>query len=188
MTCFFKSTNKSVNLQMSSSFLTPLSGELSNAALNNNDIEGWHKKVTENQRNDLSDKLESSIKITLKTDFLKDTYIKMLKVFINEAEVAAYINARSKVEYIQLLEGKILEIQIKLKDHMQKNYEVQIDPIEICIEKMLETDELDEVDNESVHKNEEELTKIHIQNIHIKKKYLLKKHSKFKKLTKNLRK
>ncbi|XP_065679285.1 uncharacterized protein LOC105849866 isoform X2 [Hydra vulgaris] len=97
MTCFFKSTNKSVNLQMSSSFLTPLSGELSNAALNNNDIEGWHKKVTENQRNDLSDKLESSIKITLKTDFLKDTYIKMLKVFINEAEVAAYINARSKV-------------------------------------------------------------------------------------------
>ncbi|XP_047138801.1 uncharacterized protein LOC124814812 isoform X3 [Hydra vulgaris] len=97
-----ESTNKSINLQMSSSLLTPPSGELSNAALNNNDIEDWHKKVTENQRNELSDKLESSIKITLKTDFLnnKDNYIENLKVYINEAEVAAYINARSKVEYI----------------------------------------------------------------------------------------
>ncbi|XP_065679269.1 uncharacterized protein LOC124814812 isoform X1 [Hydra vulgaris] len=94
-----ESTNKSINLQMSSSLLTPPSGELSNAALNNNDIEDWHKKVTENQRNELSDKLESSIKITLKTDFLnnKDNYIENLKVYINEAEVAAYINARSKV-------------------------------------------------------------------------------------------
>ncbi|XP_065679288.1 uncharacterized protein LOC105849553 isoform X1 [Hydra vulgaris] len=144
--------------------------ELINATLNNNDIEDWHKKVTENQRNELSDKLESSIEITLKTDFLnnKDNYIENLKVYVNKAEVAAYINARSKVEYIQLLEGKILEIQIKLKDHMQKNYEVQIDPIEICIEKMLETDELDEVDNESAHKIEEELTKIHIQNMCVK--------------------
>ncbi|XP_065652427.1 uncharacterized protein LOC136081667 isoform X4 [Hydra vulgaris] len=167
-------TNKSINLQMSSSLLTLPSGELSNAASNNDDIEGWHNEVTENQRNHLSDKLESSIKITLKTDFLNDNYVEKLKVYVNEAEVAAYINARSKVEYIQLLEGKVLEIQIKLKDHMQKKYEEQIDPIEICIEKMLETDELicinkpcdtNEVDNESVHKIEEDAYKVHIQNM-----------------------